>query len=130
MRKIILLLLPVIMVSCREGKVCPAGPYQIATISITGDSLMPNAGFILVKYSIHNFNFPVDSVKFYTDSQGHLNYEPEISGDYNYILRSDTLKILDTVTNIVETRDDCGNNILNLTFKLNNKIITNRTIHY
>ncbi len=130
MRKIILFLLPIIVVSCREGKICPAGPYQIATISITGDSLIPNAGFILVKYSIYNFKFPLDSVKFYTDSQGHLAYEPEISEDHDYILRSDTLKIRDTITNIVETRDDCGNNILNLTFKLNGKLITNRTIHY
>jgi hypothetical protein len=130
MRKIILLLLPIIVISCREKKVCPAGPYQIATIRIMGDSLIKNSGFIVKTYDLQNFTFPVDSLRFSSDNQGHLDYDLEISGQHNYIIHSDTLKIQDTISDVVETRDDCGNAILLLNFKLNGKLITNRTIHY
>ncbi|MCX6245105.1 MAG: hypothetical protein NTU98_10415 [Bacteroidetes bacterium] len=129
MRKLFLLLILATMVSCLERQqVCPAGPYQVATINITGDSLIPGTDFVLTTYNQHNFDSPVDTAEFSADNQGHLAYELWILGKYDYILLCDTLKIRDTITDIVEIRDDCGNSVVALDFKLNGKLVTNRTI--
>jgi hypothetical protein len=130
MKKIFFLVLVVIIFSCREKTICPTGPYQAATIRITGDSLIPDAGFLVKIYSVQNYITPVDSLHFSSDSQGRLAYDMEVSGKYNYIIVSDTLKIHDTVTGIFERRDDCGNNILYLAFNLDGRLITDRTIRY
>ena len=129
MRKLFSLLILATMASCLERQqVCPAGPYQVATINITGDSLVPGTDFLLTTYNLHNFDFPVDSAKFSADGQGHFTYELWLLGQYDYILRSDTLKIRDTISDIFEIRDDCGNSVIDLQFNLNGKLVTNRTI--
>jgi hypothetical protein len=130
MKKLIFLVLVVTVFSCREKEICPTGPYQIATIRITGDSLVPDAGFLVKRYPVQDHTLTVDSLQFSADSQGHLKFDLEVSGKYNYIISCDTLKIRDTVSSVEETRDHCGNNILFLSFRFNGKPVTDRTIRY
>jgi hypothetical protein len=131
MKKFLLIVMVALAVSCMEKKKpCPAGPYQVAIVKISGDSLPAEAGFIVTTYNLHNFSVPLDSVGFAADLRGHLAYDLAVSGQYNYTIRCDTLKVRDTIKEVVEVRDDCGNNILSLSFKLNGKLNTGGTIFY
>jgi hypothetical protein len=131
MKNVFFLLCLLALISCLpKQRVCPTGPYQIPAIRITGDTLPHNAGFTARRYDIRNFTYPLDSVKFSADAQGKLDYDLEVSQQYNYIIRCDTLKIRDTVTEIFEIRDECGNYIVSMTFKLNGRLVSNPVIHY
>lgn len=131
MKNIFFLLSLIALASCLpKQRVCPTGPYQIPVIKITGDSLIPNAGFTARRYNLLDFTNPLDSVKFSADVHGTLAYDLEVWQQYSYIIRSDTLKIRDTVTEIFEIRDECGNYIVSMTFKRNGRLVSNPVIHY